>query len=761
MNKVSSRRKRNLEYIQLDNDYLEQFTRKDESLIFVYKHKSDQNLMQLSHMNAICKIYQDKIKTTPSYNSYLSDEPHHLPNYIAIYNNRTSCNDITDNDIRQFTNVLKHCAQYYKNNQLKECVTLSEADCRRHINDTTCTKSINVSMQYLHVLLYNTFNYLTDKSFVDNIDHLRLVTSVTPYFGDPMDMLKELHKSTLNDLSDTSVDNVQIVAYDLLTLKFEIFQSEIVLQSLLIITAIILVVLFIWIYASSLFIGVMTLLCIIFALVISYFVYGRVFDVDFFPFLNMVTLIFIVGIGADDAFVYTGIWEEAKHVYVIDNSENHTQYLVKWTIHALRHAVLAMFVTSLTTASAFYANISSSITSVKCFGLYAGTSIIVNYLLMVTLFPVVVILHDKYLARCVHVCFPGTCKTRPVIESEQENIRKSRAMNLMTRVSYYVDQFFSIYLPKVLLKLRYLWIILFLALGIGGAVVTFGKPGLKLPTSQDFQMFTSSNSLEQYARKYKSEFFFNHKGDSARPIYVNFGVESEDNGNYFNPDDFGTLKFTSEPVKIESEQLWLLNFCKSIKNESFYVKSDTCRLFELFFLQLQSPCVGNDSDCCNQKIPVKPEKNFLKCLYKALNRWIFTDAILFDKNYDMRVLSLTVTTNYKATQENSYNERAYNELNKWLDGQKATLRDSSMTAGWWFAYNFNFYDLQVALFRATKQSLGKLLLFLTFNNLYSVNKMTQQPQTKNKMSFDIYLCLFLKTEQQIGDILQRVSSLGA
>ena len=84
-----------------------------------------------------------------------------------------------------------------------------------------------------------------------------------------------------------------------------------------------------------------------------------------------------------------------------------------------------------------------------------------------------------------------------------------------------------------------------------------------------------------------------------------------------------------------------------------------------------------------------------------------------------------------------------------------------MTAGWWFAYNFNFYDLQVALFRATKQSLGKLLFFLTFNNLYSVNKMTQQPQTKNKMSFDIYLCLFLKPEQQIGDILQRVSSLGA
>ena len=74
-----------------------------------------------------------------------------------------------------------------------------------------------------------------------------------------------------------------------------------------IIAAIFLIILFIWFYSGSIFIGLMTLACIIIALVISYFVYGRVFDMNFFPFLNMITLIFIVGIGADDAFVYTGM----------------------------------------------------------------------------------------------------------------------------------------------------------------------------------------------------------------------------------------------------------------------------------------------------------------------------------------------------------------------------------------------------------------------------------------------------------------------
>ena len=701
LSKLSSRRKRSVVDIRLDYDYDEL---KYHSFVLVYKNDNNENLLQVDHMKTICKIYNEKIKT---FNMYISEEPHHLPNYIAIYNNKTTCYDITKEDVDRYTNVLQECVQYYKNNQLKECLKSGEGKCQ--INSTICTKDLKSSRHRLTNILYNTFHYITDKSFVEDPTYLKLSTSITPH-EEYTDVFKALHKAVLIDLSQTKINDIQIVAYEISNLKFQLFQNQIILQSLLIITAIVLVVVFIWIYSSSLFVGLMTLSCIIFALMVSYFVYGRVFDMDFFPFLNMVTLIFIVGIGADDAFVYTGIWEEAKHVYVINNSENHTQYLVKWTIHALRHAVLAMLVTSLTTASAFYANISSSITSVKCFGLYAGTSIIVNYLLMITLFPTVVILHDKYFARCMHSCCPTACKTRPLLDGVQSSGSKSFVTKGMSILTHYTDNFFKIYLPNVLFKLRYLWIVLFTALGIGMAVVTFGKPGLNLSTSKDFQMFTSSNSLEQYALKYKKEFFFPDNADSVRAVTVIFGANPVDNGNHFNPDDHGKLELTSDRVKIENEQTWLLDFCREVKNESFFINSQTCHSIELMFVGLQSPCIGinNRSGCCNQTIPMKPEKNFLKCFFEAVSDSgpIKDDHPVFDHSHNLRMLPITINTEYKWTEENQYNDRMYKELNRWFDKQKETLREVSMTDGWWFA-DLTFYDLQISLFKGTKQSLGK------------------------------------------------------
>ena len=315
---------------------------------------------------------------------------------------------------------------------------------------------------------------------------MKLTTNITPHNNYP-ELFEDIYERYLKNLKDTQIDDIAIVAYEIKDLKFDTFQSEIILQSLFIVAAIVLVVMLIWIYSSSFFIGLMTLLCIIFALIITYFVYSRILDMDFFPFLNMVTLIFIVGIGTDDAFVYTSIWEEAKQVYAIDDNKNHIQYLVKWTIHALRHTVLAMLVTSLTTAAAFFANISSCITSVKCFGLYAGTYIIINYLLMITLFPVVMILHDKYFTRCMHLCCPVIFKETPPLEYTRSSDYELPVSKVMKFLSNITDVFFNNHLPKALCKLRFFWIVLLTTLGIVMAVVTFWKPGLSLPTSKIYK----------------------------------------------------------------------------------------------------------------------------------------------------------------------------------------------------------------------------------------------------------------------------------
>ena len=116
--------------------------------------------------------------------------------------------------------------------------------------------------------------------------------------------------------------------------------------------------------------------------------------IDFFPFLNVTTLVFLVGIGADDAFVYYDIWRQTL-------AANPCANIMQLTLKTLRYAALSMLVTSLTTASAFFAGVSSSITAIRLFGLFAGTSILTNYLLMITYFPAVVALHEKWVLKYV------------------------------------------------------------------------------------------------------------------------------------------------------------------------------------------------------------------------------------------------------------------------------------------------------------------------------------------------------------------------
>lgn len=55
------------------------------------------------------------------------------------------------------------------------------------------------------------------------------------------------------------------------------------------------VLLSMWFYTSSLFVTLMTVVAIVFSLGISYFIYTTVYELKFFPFMNLLTVIVVVG----------------------------------------------------------------------------------------------------------------------------------------------------------------------------------------------------------------------------------------------------------------------------------------------------------------------------------------------------------------------------------------------------------------------------------------------------------------------------------
>lgn len=70
---------------------------------------------------------------------------------------------------------------------------------------------------------------------------------------------------------------------------------------------------------------------------------------------------------------------------------------------------------------------------------------------------------------------------------------------------------------NAIVKMPYLWIVLFGSIGVLSGIVVFYWPGLQLPTSADFKLFVASHPFEVYDSQYKSQFWF------ERSFSVSFG----------------------------------------------------------------------------------------------------------------------------------------------------------------------------------------------------------------------------------------------
>jgi hypothetical protein len=109
---------------------------------------------------------------------------------------------------------------------------------------------------------------------------------------------------------------------------------------------------------------------------------------EYFTLFCGLAMFVIIGIGADDVFVYWDTWQaSAKHPY---------KSTADRLSHVYGHAVNAMLVTSLTTTVSFLTNLSSAFIGVQTFGLFSALLVTVNFISVCTFFPASVLFYDKY-----------------------------------------------------------------------------------------------------------------------------------------------------------------------------------------------------------------------------------------------------------------------------------------------------------------------------------------------------------------------------
>ena len=190
---------------------------------------------------------------------------------------------------------------------------------------------------------------------------------------------------------------------------------------------------------KSLFLATCGMIQIILGFPISYFFYRFVFQITYFDPLSFVVVFNVLGIAADDCFVFMDAWSQSKHEITLHKK------LIERMTYTYRRAAYSMFVTTFTTAISFFATAFSSLTPIAAFGYWAGIVITINYLLMLTFFPACVSWYVQYIEK--YEKLPGCCYCNKRHDHDQEtqetqqNKRQSIVQIVSSNVGGFIERF--------------------------------------------------------------------------------------------------------------------------------------------------------------------------------------------------------------------------------------------------------------------------------------------------------------------------------
>ncbi|XP_068683419.1 protein dispatched homolog 1-like [Montipora foliosa] len=636
-------------------------------------------------------------------------------NYIAALSGRFSCQDISPSDVSAVLSLLRRCAPLFHHGLLKEnCWNFNH-----NLEYPICRTIPRQCVKYNAV--YNILYYLTDKEFLSpNGDKLEYTAVLSPaarsrQFSEHM-YEKYIKRGQISD------GNVKLMGTEFYFLKFDTFNIMLMADIIYPAIAMLIILVIMWFYTESVLLTFLLVLSVVSALVISYFLYMVIFGLEFFPFLNITTLIFLVGIGADDAFVFTDVWRQSKQ-------KNPGASLLCITDDTLRHASLSMFVTSLTTAAAFMANFTSQITTIKCFGIYAGIAILCKFSMMVTWFPAVSVINEK-------LSVPWSC--------DNKSLRQKVTLLYRQYVNRLVRYLFDKFLPGIVIKFRFFWIAVFTLLTIAGLEVIIFEPGFQLPTSSDFQMFESSHPLEVYELNLKDKFRFEtspSQGSATFDVDVFWGIKAVDNGNKLNPYDYGYLEWDSAFDIIDSEsQKWLMDFCARLRKQTFYARkkgitrycflekyyNQSCN--DLLIPELSFyPCCKESSFPFNKTIldSCAILAYYRKERLKYLGEDSTIGSFIYDRQGNIKGVHIRVTTNVHISRAYEPVHHFWQRIESWIKREMETA-PHGMNRAWWVS-NLEFYDLQKSLSTGTLVSMliaivlaFAVMLLTTLNVLVSM-----------------------------------------
>ncbi|XP_045172972.2 protein dispatched homolog 1-like [Mercenaria mercenaria] len=181
-------------------------------------------------------------------------------------------------------------------------------------------------------------------------------------------------------------------------------------------------------HTRSLWIAGFAILSIFASFFTGNLIYNLVIRFEYIGYFHILSLFIILGIGADNVFVFYDIWRNTAC----------DEYLS--VAHRLsdcyKRSVFSMLITSLTTAVAFLSSAITPLLGTRSFGVFSALVVVVNYLSVILYFPTVVIMYHTYFENATWpCCYPCLKRTDKESADDNQNNKKdsSNHINKKTR----------------------------------------------------------------------------------------------------------------------------------------------------------------------------------------------------------------------------------------------------------------------------------------------------------------------------------------
>ena len=337
-------------------------------------------------MKSLCKwdkIFLDKIVNTKQKPCYFS-----LPFAIATLNGKTNCDDLNESDIANFLNILTSCKDAYLSGILyaaaeenKDQSVLSQIFKETNpksiflriprINENICFKNNFVYIIYEYILNHNyTLSFIApkapDSEADENSNNLiekyssLWIQNKKPGSNEELMNTQKAYEFYLKEFHHKNYEDgeTKVVAINLLGIRQDAAMRFITQDMILVALAISLICITTLLYLRSISIAMIVNLGVALSVGVAFFAYRLVYNIDLFPFINMMAAFLLIGIACDNVYVLFDAWYNEKstvlmHDYFsfkeINPGVDAKQYLIKYLNEQLKHIDIFIVKPNLTT----------------------------------------------------------------------------------------------------------------------------------------------------------------------------------------------------------------------------------------------------------------------------------------------------------------------------------------------------------------------------------------------------------------------------